>query len=107
MSLRRPAVEAVPDLLIARPVHPLRAIDRPQIAPARREGLILDDPRLERVAVDFLARGLAVTVQRPVGPDMHALPHQFADVGVAGQEPQPLPREIGRASWRARVWQYV
>src|SRR3546814_8870312 len=30
----------------------------------------------------------AITVERPVGPDAHALCDQRTDVGVAGQEPQ-------------------
>ncbi len=78
--------------LVGRPVDPLLAVDRAEIAPLGGEIGVLDDAPLEILLRDILARGLAVFLERPVAPDRHALFEQRADVGLAGQEPQHLAR---------------
>ena len=78
--------------LVGRPVDPLLAVDRAEIAPTRRERLVRDDAGLEILLRNFLAGGSPVFRQRPVAPDRHPLLQQRADVGVAGQEPQHLAR---------------
>ena len=76
---------------IAWPIHPLLAVHRTEITPSSGKGVVLDDPLLEPIPVNMLAGILAIFVERPVGPDMDLLFHQFADIGVPGQEPQHFP----------------
>ena len=75
---------------ITRPAPPLHAIDGPQIAPFRGKIIVGNDPRFEIIAADGLAGRLSIGIERPVGPDMHALFHKRADVRFAVQEPDQL-----------------
>jgi len=77
---------------ISRPIDPLLAVHRSEIAPTPCKGLVVDYPLLERIPVDWLAGLLAIFVERPVGPDVHLLLHQFADIGITGQEPEHFAR---------------
>src|SRR3546814_15476414 len=75
------------------------AIDGAEVAPSRGEIWVIQNSRFESLRTDIVPGFAAITVERPVGPDAHALCDQRTDVGVAGQ--------IGRASCRERVCQYV
>src|SRR3546814_8255462 len=83
------------------------------LAPSRGEIWVIQNSRFESLRTDIVPGFAAITVERPVGPDAHALCDQRTDVGVAGQEPQQFTQrrlplnEIGRASCRERVCQYV
>src|SRR5688500_14690524 len=85
-------VRSVLTIMEGRPIDPLLAIDRTEIAPLHGEGDILDDALRKLRTRNLVARRLAVAVERPVGPDFHALSAKRPDVGLAGQEPQELAR---------------
>src|SRR3546814_11314147 len=99
MSLRGGAEQSLACRLVTRPVHPLMAIDGAEVAPSRGEIWVIQNSRFESLRTDIVPGFAAITVERPVGPAAHALCDQRTDVGVAGQ--------IGRASCRERVCQYV
>ncbi len=85
-------VKSVRAVAIGRPVDPLLAIDRPQIAPARGETRVIGDSLDEILQCDRLAGCAHIIGVWPFIPDLHALEHQRADVGVAGEEPQQFAR---------------
>src|SRR3546814_3719720 len=64
------------------------AIDGAEVAPSRGEIWVIQNSRFESLRTDIVPGFAAITVERPVGPDAHALCDQRTDVGVAGQEPQ-------------------
>src|SRR3546814_13776373 len=55
---------------------------------SRCEIWVIQNSRFESLRTDIVPGFAAITVERPVGPDAHALCDQRTDVGVAGQEPQ-------------------
>ena len=77
---------------VDRPVDPLLAIDRAEIAPFRGKVRIVRDALGKILDRDVLAGSLHIFGVRPLVPDLHALLHQGADVGVPGEEPQHLAR---------------
>jgi hypothetical protein len=85
-------VEAVGAVAVGRPVDPLFAVHRPEIAPAIGESLVLGDSRDEIVKADVLSGFADIIGVRPLVPDLHTLQHQRADIGFAGQEPQQFAR---------------
>ena len=88
--LRGLAIAAIALIDEHRPIGPLLAIDRSQIAPARGEAGVGDDPRREILAGNRLASFPAVASQRPVGPDLDTLGAERANVGLASKEPEEL-----------------
>src|SRR3546814_18416849 len=56
------------------------------LAPSRGEIWVIQNSRFESLSTDIVPGFAAITVERPVGPDAHALCDQRTDVGVAGQE---------------------
>jgi hypothetical protein len=70
----------------------LLAVDRAKIAPLGGEGFVLGDAGGEILDGDRASPVARRSGVRPLVPDLHALLHQRADVGLAGQEPQQLSR---------------
>jgi hypothetical protein len=91
-SLRRLAERSVVLRLVDRPVDPLLAIDRAEIAPLRGKGGVGHDPVGKGLAGDRLAGLGPIAGERPIRPDLHPLGAERADVGIASQEPQEFAR---------------
>src|SRR3546814_1355073 len=60
------------DQFIARPIHPLSAIDGAKITPFPCEFLIFHDSPFERIPVNLLSGRASIFIKRPVRPDMYA-----------------------------------
>src|SRR3546814_7713413 len=60
MPLRGAAEQPLPRRFITRPVHPLMAIDRAEVAPLRREIRVIQDSRFEPLRADIVPRVAAV-----------------------------------------------
>ncbi len=73
-----------------RAIAPLFAVDRPQAAPARGKDIVIDNFLLEFGLRDRAARFLAITVERPISPDMDVIFEQRLNIRTAGQKPQHL-----------------
>src|SRR3546814_19888842 len=86
MSLRGGAEQSLACRLVTRPVHPLMAIDGAEVAPSRGEIWVIQNSRFESLRTDIVPGFAAITVERPVGPDAHALCDPRTDVGVPGQD---------------------
>src|SRR3546814_19742795 len=91
MPLRGAAEQPLPRRFITRPVHPLMAIDRAEVAPLRREIRVIQDSRFDPLRADIVPRAAAVAIERPVGPDVPALRAQRKDAGVRSEE-----RRVGK-----------
>src|SRR3546814_12354743 len=101
MSLRGGAEQSLACRLVTRPVHPLMAIDGAEVAPSRGEIWVIQNSRFESLRTDIVPGFAAITVERPVGPDAHALCDQRTDVGVARSAERRVGKEcVGTVSSR-------
>src|SRR3546814_2865152 len=75
------------DQFIARPIHPLSAIDGAKITPFPCEFLIFHDSPFARIPVNLLSGRASIFITRPVRPDMYDLLHERPDLCLACKEP--------------------